>query len=178
MLLCRSSVTGFRLQLITGASRWRRDALENGDKMKIKIDQPVRNFDGTTIESVKTPAVRNADGRIIVPAEIEMLTFRTVIENAINLQTEAQPLTAEKKLRAFQIGVKLNAKRLAEYELTVDQIVFVKERVGTFYSPVVYGRFLQLIGDETVKLEDNELIEDDVKKEPRKRHKSEEAIVD
>ena len=146
--------------------------------MKIKIDQPVRNFDGTTIESIGTPAVMSAEGKVIIPPKMSELTFRDVIENAMSLQSEAYPLTAEKKLRAFQIGIKLNARRLAEYDLTVDQVVFVKERVGIFYSPIVYGRFLQLIGDEAVKLEDNELTENDVKKEPRKRHKSEEAIVD
>ena len=137
--------------------------------MKIRIDSPVLNFDNSVIETEKTPAIRNRDGTF-TPAEMESLTFRFVIENAINLQTDAQPLTAEKKLKAFQIGVKLNYKKLAEYDLTVEQIAFVKERVGLFYSPVVYGRFLEAIGDIAVKSEDEP--EDEAPAEPtRKRHK-------
>lgn len=105
--------------------------------MKIKIDQPIKNFDGTPIE-----------------AEVgKPFTFRTVIENALNMQDNGNPLTAEKKLYSFQIGVKLFSKKLAEYDLTVDQIAFLKERVGQFYGAIVYGRFLELIGDESVKKE-------------------------
>jgi len=34
-----------------------------------------------------------------------------------------------------------------------DQIAFIKNHIGLFYSPVIDGRFLELIGDEAVKLE-------------------------
>jgi len=105
--------------------------------MKIKVDQFVKSFDGTELQ--------------VGDKERVSLSFRTVIETAINLQSDEHPLTAEKKLQAFQIGVKINAKKLEEYDLTVDQVAFVKERIGLFYSPVVYGRFLELIGDETVR---------------------------
>lgn len=108
--------------------------------MKIKIDQPIKNFDGSDLEPEKGKA----------------LTYRKVIENAINLQSEAQPLTAEKKLKGFQIGIKLNAKKLEAYDLTVDQVGFIKERVGLFYTPIIYGRFLELIGDEVVEKEKKE----------------------
>jgi hypothetical protein len=106
--------------------------------MKIKIDQPIKNFDGSNIE--------------IGEKEKKTLTFRMVIENAINTQSENAPLTSEKKLHAFQIGIKLFSKKFAEYDLTIDQIQFVKERIGLFYGPVIYGRFLELIGDETVSV--------------------------
>jgi hypothetical protein len=45
----------------------------------------------------------------------------------------------------------LFSKKLEQYDLTVDQVGFIKERIGLFYGPVVYGRFLELIGDEAVK---------------------------
>jgi hypothetical protein len=105
--------------------------------MKLKIDQPVLNFDGKVIETGDK--------------EKTILTFRNIIESTLNSQTEAHPLTSEKKLQAFQIGVKLFSKKLAEYDLTVDQISFIKDRIGLFYGPVPYGRFLELIGDESVK---------------------------
>jgi hypothetical protein len=107
--------------------------------MKIKIDQSIKNFDGNIIE------VGEKDKTI--------LTFRSVIETTLNSQSESHPLTSEKKLQAFQIGVKLFSKKLPEYDLTVDQITFIKERIGLFYGPVIYGRFLELIGDEAVKSE-------------------------
>ena len=107
--------------------------------MKIKIDQYVTNFNGDPIDLPDKGS----------------LTFRTVIENALNAHDDKSVLTAEKKLAAFQIGVKLFSKKLAEYDLTIDQVSFLKERIGLFYGPVVYGRFLELIGDEVVKKKDN-----------------------
>jgi hypothetical protein len=102
--------------------------------MKLVIDQPIQDFSGKSIVIGDT-----------------VLTFRTVIENTLNSQSEQHPLTAEKKLHAFQIGVKLFSKKLDQYDLTIDQVAFIKERVGFFYGPVIYGRFLELIGDEAVK---------------------------
>jgi len=106
--------------------------------MKIKIDQPVLDFGGKAI--------------VVSDADKTEFTFRMAIETAINFQSNENTLTSEKKLKAFQIGVRLNQKKLAEYDLTVDQIAFIKERIGIIYSPVIYGRFLELIGDEAVKL--------------------------
>jgi hypothetical protein len=118
--------------------------------MKIKIDQPIKDFAGKPIEAEKNPATRGRDG-IVTPAVMEIVTFRTIIEQSLNAQSDAHPLTAEKKLQAFQIGVKLFTKKLEQYDLTVDQASFLKERIGLFYGPVVYGRFLELIEDETIK---------------------------
>ena len=141
--------------------------------MKIRIDVPILNFDGSSIETEITPARWVRPGDPPIPAVMEALTYRNVIENAINLQSDAQPLTAEKKLKAFQIGVRLNAKKLAEYDLTVDQIAFVKERVGMFYSPVVYGRFLQLVGDTAItpEEENEEEVETPKETKPGKSHR-------
>lgn len=115
--------------------------------MKIKIDQPIRGFSGKPIE---------------LPDK-DNLTFRVAIENSINYIDESHPMTGEKKLQAFQIGVKLNTKKLELYDLTVDQIAFVKERIGVLYNPIVYGRFLELIGDEKVMVK-----EEEIDKEPKK----------
>jgi len=48
--------------------------------MKIKIDQPIKNFDGSTIEM---------PGPDKIP-----FTFRKVIENVINSQVDTAPLTS------------------------------------------------------------------------------------
>ena len=104
--------------------------------MKLNIDIPILDFAGQIVE---------------IGEEKKVLTFRTVIESALNTQADNAPLTAEKKLQAFQIGVRLLSKKLDEYSLTIDQVSFLKERIGLFYGPVVYGRFLELIGDEAVQ---------------------------
>ena len=104
--------------------------------MKLNIDQPILDFAGNIVQ---------------IGDDQHVLTFRTVIESALNTQADNAPLTAEKKLQAFQIGVRLLSKKLDEYSLTIDQVAFLKERIGLFYGPVVYGRFLELIGDEAVQ---------------------------
>jgi hypothetical protein len=110
--------------------------------MKIRIDQPVRDFSGKALENEKK----------------EIITFRYIIETALNSQSNENPLTAEKKLYAFQIGVKLFSKKRDEYDLTVEQISFLKERIGLFFTTIAYGRFLELIGDESTKLEEEEKV--------------------
>jgi len=116
--------------------------------MKLKIDQGIKNFDGTFLKVEQEP-LKNADGTV-VPLPATTMTFRKVIEVALNAQDQANPLTQEKKVYAFQIGVKLFAKKLEAYDLTVDQVQFLKERIGIFYGPIIYGRFLELIGDDVI----------------------------
>lgn len=103
--------------------------------MKLNVDQNVLNFDGTAVQDEKG----------------EDLTYRSVIELALNLQDQAHQMTAEEKLKAFQIGVRLNSNKRSEYDLTVDQLHFLKERIGIYFSTTVYGRFLELIQDESVQ---------------------------
>lgn len=110
--------------------------------MKIKIDQVIKNFDGTDI-------AEDIDSNKKVK-----VTFRAIIERTLHLHNDQNPLTAEKKQMAYQIGMKLLSKKLDEYDLTIDQIAFLKERIGNFYGPIIYGRFLELIGDEKIKVED------------------------
>jgi hypothetical protein len=43
--------------------------------------------------------------------------------------------------------------KLGKYDMNVDQISFLKERIDLFYDPVVYGRFRELIGDQTVVID-------------------------
>ena len=114
--------------------------------MKLNLDQPIKDFDGVkNLEDVKTPATMKAGE--ITPAVMQDFTFKNAIEKILNGQDEQHILTAEKKTQAFQIGVKIFGKKLKEYDLTTDQVGFLKERIGLFSSPIVYGRFLELIGD-------------------------------
>lgn len=117
--------------------------------MKIKIDAPVLDFDGTIIEtSGLTKEALLAKPTLSVP-----LTLRSILEQVLSSQIDGKPSTAEEKIKAYRIGIRLLGKKLVEYDLTTDQIVFLKDRLGQLTSPVVYGRFLELIGDEAVKEE-------------------------
>jgi hypothetical protein len=107
--------------------------------MNINIDQPILEFDDTPATDDKK----------------QTITFRSIISSVLNAQSEAHPLTAEKKLFAYQIGAKiLRGKKRKEYELTTDQAAFLKERIGLFFTPLVYGRFLELIGDIPINKEE------------------------
>lgn len=102
--------------------------------MKINIDQSIKNFDGQPLVEVK--------GK-----DKTEIKFRTIIQNALNAEDNDHRLTAEKKVFAFQIGMKISGKKMREYDLTVKQVSFLKERIGIFYGPIIYGRFCELIGD-------------------------------
>lgn len=73
------------------------------------------------------------------------VTFREVVSTSINAtpQPPAKPLTAEDKNKAYQISVKLWGKKVAD--LTVDQLAFIKEKVGEVYGPLVYGRVCDIL---------------------------------
>ncbi len=111
--------------------------------MKIKIDEAIKEFDGTVVQIDEM--VSGVQTKI-------PFTFRKVITIACSAEIPSNPLTSEEKQQAFQIGVKLlGSKKRTEYDITTDQAGFLKKRVGTIYGPVVYGRFLELIGDLTIE---------------------------
>ena len=101
--------------------------------MRINVIQTIKDFKGEDIINEKK----------------EPITFRDVASAAINTEDNEHRMTAEKKNLAFQIGLKLWSGK--EAELTVDQAAFIKERVGLFYTPVVYGRVCEMLGDVSDK---------------------------
>ena len=97
--------------------------------MKINFNTPIMKFDGTPVLEDAKP-----------------LTFLSIVDSILNLQEQGKPLTAEQKQTAYQIGMKMYASK-KETDLTVNQVAFLKERMGVFASPLAYGRFLELIGE-------------------------------
>jgi hypothetical protein len=104
--------------------------------MKLNLVQPIIDLEGKPINKL------DETGKVI-----GNFTFKDMIGVVLNTNDPRHPLTAEKKLFGFQIGIKIFGKELEEYELTIDQIKFLKEQVGDIYGSVVYGRFVELIGD-------------------------------
>jgi len=98
--------------------------------MKLDCNTVIKGFDDK-------PTI--GEGRIPI-------TFQIVLGNILMLVE--QNMTAEKKQTAYQLGLKLyNPAGKGILDATVDQVSFLKERVGLFGTPLVYGRFLELIGD-------------------------------
>lgn len=92
--------------------------------------------------------IKKFDGHPLFDEDEKVVTFLPIVEGVLSLQEEGKPLSAEKKQMAFQIGVKLySSKKKGECDLTVDQVKFLKERMGIFTNTLVYGRFCELIGD-------------------------------
>ena len=99
--------------------------------MKIDVMQSVRDYEG---RPVKDGADKN-------------LSLRTVISASINASVGDKPMTAEDKNKAFQISLKVWGDKVVD--LTVDQLAFIKTKVGEVYNPLVYGRVCQIIeGDK------------------------------
>jgi len=94
--------------------------------MKIDLNAKLLNFKEEEIKDEKGEAIE----------------ARTIIANALVAEDREHPLTAEKKNEAFQIGLKLYSK---EPDFTVNQLAFMKERVGLFYNALIYGRICEII---------------------------------
>ncbi len=94
--------------------------------MKLDLTKKLLDFKGEEIKTEKQ----------------EPIEARTIIANALVTESQEHPMTAEKKNQAFQIGMKLYSK---EPDFTVDQLAFMKEQVGFFYSALVYGRVCEIL---------------------------------
>jgi len=100
--------------------------------MKIDVTQIFKNYQGQDVMQGK-----------------EKLTLREVISNSLNAMDPQKPMTAEHKNKAFQISVKVWAKK--EVDLTLDDRKFIKDRAGEVYNPLIYGRVCDILEgkDET-----------------------------
>lgn len=98
--------------------------------MRIKVTQVLKNYKGKDILQQNSK---------------DKLDLRTTISTAINAtpMPPAKPMTAEDKNKAYQISLKVWAKK--EVDFTVDQLAFIKEKVGIVYNPLVYGRVCEIL---------------------------------
>lgn len=107
--------------------------------MKIDGTQVLKDYEG---KPILVDRERDKDGK---RGKRKKLTLRDVISTAINANPAppAKPMAAETKNKAYQLSVKIWSKK--EVDLTVDQLAFVKERVGDVYTPLVYGRVCDIL---------------------------------
>ena len=95
--------------------------------MKINVLSHIKTFKGEDLldETTKKP-----------------IEIRDIIANAIVTEDQEHRLTSEKKTQAFQIGIKLWSGK--EVDFTIEQMAFIKERVGYFFNALVFGRISEL----------------------------------
>lgn len=100
--------------------------------MKINLDAPVLDYED---KPITTPP--DEEGAT------KPLTFFDVFVNALNGIGPGEQLPAETKNKIYQITRKIYLNK--EPNLTPDQLILIKERVGKAYAPVVVGRVIDLI---------------------------------
>lgn len=95
--------------------------------MKLDINQKIKNY----------------EGKDIVDESKKPLSLKTIFVTALNSQLKTEILTAENKSKIYQLSLKIYQSK--EPDFTVDDLAFIKERVGKFYNPLVYGRVCDII---------------------------------
>jgi|GEM_PF-3305174 len=107
--------------------------------MKINVAKPIRDYKGDAVTRV-------------VEGKTEDYLIRSAISGAINSESKVKPMTAEDKAKAYQLSVKVWAKK--EVNLTVDEMAFIKKKAGEVYGPLTYGRLCDLF-DKPEKTDEN-----------------------
>lgn len=105
--------------------------------MKINLKAGILDYEGKPIK---------IGGDEVPEEEKEILTYFDVFVNALNGILPGEPVTGEIKNKIFQITKKIYANK--EPNLTPDQCILIKERVGKAYAPVIVGRVNELIDGE------------------------------
>lgn len=91
--------------------------------------------------------LKNYEGKEIVEYE-KPVTLRDVFSTALNSTLPDEKLTADQKVKIYQITTKLYEND--EADLTVDQLALIKEQVGKVYNPLVYGRVCEFLDGNVV----------------------------
>ena len=82
--------------------------------------------------------IKNYEGKPILNEQKKSTTVRELISVALNNPVPNEALTAEKKVKVYQISIKIWENK--EVDLTVDDRAFIKERAGKVLPSLFYGR--------------------------------------
>ena len=103
--------------------------------MKLKITEPVLDYQN------KPSKIIARDGK-----ETGNLTWRDVIFVALNSMDPQEQMSTENKAKSYQIITK--AYQTNEPDFTVEERAYIIERIGKFYSPLVYGRAKEIFEEK------------------------------
>ena len=95
-------------------------------------------------------------GEPIPNQEGQPVTFRSVVISALN-SLDPQ-LTAEKKVQAFQICMRMNPGKLLR--LSLDEAKLVKDMAAKITNALIYGRICEILDPDSVESDDDEEEED------------------
>lgn len=99
--------------------------------MIVDVEQPILDLNNK-------PAIR--DGK--------PFTLKDAAQESLLIPKE-QDLAPKDKLDRFTLAMKLNSGRV---DLTMEEIVKLKEVVGTVQGPLVYGRVVELLDEKRLKI--------------------------
>lgn len=108
--------------------------------MKINLDQPILDFKGNPV------LIENSKDKD--PLTLKSAFFTALSEPALETNAQGQnvpeQLPADQKMRMYKLcNTIING---GEVDLSVEDIAFIKERVGkVFISPLVYGRVSEIL---------------------------------
>lgn len=95
--------------------------------MKINLEQVLKSLDGTHLLS----------------EDQKEITLGKVCVGALTNMLPTEQATGEVKFQRFQLAQKINGQK--EIELTSEEIVIIKERVGVLHSPLVVGLVYEML---------------------------------
>lgn len=136
--------------------------------MKLNVKQPILDYEGNPLMVNKT----NPDGSPVYDENKKMIqvaeTLRSYLVTALNniVQGENETFTVEQKAKVYALTTKIYKSK--EVNLTVDDLAFIKDRVGKVYGALVYGRICDILEGNEPDLPNLEDDEDDTPTAPKK----------
>src|SRR3990167_1468751 len=103
--------------------------------MKLKVTEKILDYDNKPVVNLDQEGKPNGN-----------LTWRDVIFVALNSMDQQEQMTAEQKAKSYQIVTK--AYQTNEPDFTVEERAYIIERIGKFYSPLVYGRAREIFEEK------------------------------
>jgi hypothetical protein len=122
--------------------------------MKINVRQPVLDYEGKPLMVNKTnpdgSMIRDKDNNVVQEQE----TLRSYMVLSLNnlARGETEEFTPEQKAKIYSLTTKIYKSK--EVTFSSDDIVFIKERVGKVYGPLVFGRICDMLEQRKISLPD------------------------
>lgn len=113
--------------------------------MKINVTKPLLDYEGKPVLNPQEPPEA---GSTTMP-ERTPSTPRGIIFQALNSAEQNEVITPENKAKYFHITQLVYKTKEVSFTRSQENIII--ERVGKFYGPLIYGRILELFGDEEIE---------------------------
>lgn len=130
--------------------------------MKIKVTDIILDYEGKPAKSTNSAIIfetlltklfdKLSKNESIIKEDLQVdspnLIWREAIFVALNSMDQQEQMTTEQKTKSYQIITKAYATN--EPDFTVEERAYIIERIGKFYSPLVYGRAKEIFEEKKV----------------------------